>query len=70
VSLPFTAALVLITALAFMGLPMGIAMITGSILYLLMRGQDMGLVAEQFADHGFARGADQNREIAILMNGV
>ncbi len=47
-SLPFTAALVLITALAFMGLPMGIAMITGSILYLLMRGQDMGLVAEQF----------------------
>jgi C4-dicarboxylate transporter DctM subunit len=48
VSLPFTAALVLITALAFMGLPMGIAMITGSILYLLMRGQDMGLVAEQF----------------------
>ncbi len=47
-SLPFTAALVLITVLAFMGLPMGIAMITGSILYLLMRGQDMGLVAEQF----------------------
>ena len=47
-SLPFTAALVLITALAFTGLPMGIAMITGSILYLLMRGQDMGLVAEQF----------------------
>jgi len=42
VSLPFTAALVLITALAFTGLPMGIAMITGSILYLLMRGQDMG----------------------------
>ena len=47
-SLPFAAALVLITALAFMGLPMGVAMITGSILYLLMRGQDMGLVAEQF----------------------
>ena len=47
-SLPCAAALVLITALAFMGLPMGVAMITGSILYLLMRGQDMGLVAEQF----------------------
>jgi tripartite ATP-independent transporter DctM subunit len=48
VSLPFASALILITALAFMGLPMGVAMITGSILYLLMRGQDMGLVAEQF----------------------
>ena len=47
-SLPFASALILITALAFMGLPMGVAMITGSILYLLMRGQDMGLVAEQF----------------------
>ncbi|HYD08294.1 MAG TPA: TRAP transporter large permease subunit, partial [Reyranella sp.] len=48
VSLPFAAALGLITVLAFMGLPMGVAMITGSILYLLMRGQDMGIAAEQF----------------------
>jgi C4-dicarboxylate transporter DctM subunit len=48
VSLPFAAALGLITVLAFMGLPMGVAMITGSILYLLVRGQDMGIAAEQF----------------------
>lgn len=47
-SLPFAAALGLITVLAFMGLPMGVAMITGSILYLLIRGQDMGIAAEQF----------------------
>ena len=47
-SLAFGLALGLITALAFMGLPMGAAMITGSIFYLLMRGQDMGIVAEQF----------------------
>jgi C4-dicarboxylate transporter DctM subunit len=46
-SLAFGLGLGLITALAFMGLPMGIAMIVGSILYLLMRGQDMGTVAEQ-----------------------
>src|SRR5690606_41274421 len=30
-----------------MGLPIGLAMITGSILYLFMRGQDMGITAEQ-----------------------
>jgi C4-dicarboxylate transporter DctM subunit len=47
VSLGFALALSVITALAFMGLPMGIAMISGSILYLLMRGQDMGIAAEQ-----------------------
>jgi tripartite ATP-independent transporter DctM subunit len=46
-SVAFALALGLITLLAFMGLPMGIAMITGSILYLLMRGQDMGIAAEQ-----------------------
>ncbi|MHA6298784.1 TRAP transporter large permease [Devosia sp. CAU 1758] len=48
VSLAFLVALGLITFLAFFGLPMGLAMISGSILYLLMRGQDMGIVAEQF----------------------
>jgi tripartite ATP-independent transporter DctM subunit len=48
VSLAFTIALGLITFLAFFGLPMGLAMISGSILYLLMRGQDMGIAAEQF----------------------
>ena len=46
-SLAFALSLGLITVLAFMGLPMGVSMITGSILYLLMRGQDMGIVAEQ-----------------------
>jgi tripartite ATP-independent transporter DctM subunit len=46
-SLAFALSLGLITALAFMGLPMGASMITGSILYLLMRGQDMGIAAEQ-----------------------
>ena len=46
-SLAFALSLGLITVLAFMGLPMGVSMITGSILYLLMRGQDMGIAAEQ-----------------------
>ena len=46
-SLAFSLSLGLITVLAFMGLPMGISMITGSILYLLMRGQDLGISAEQ-----------------------
>src|SRR5690606_11678322 len=45
--LAFALSLGLITVIAFMGLPMGLAMIAGSILYLLMRGQDMGIAAEQ-----------------------
>lgn len=45
---PFSIAIVVITALAFMGLPIGLSMITGSILYLWMVGADMGTVAEQF----------------------
>ena len=48
ISLAFTMALGLLTVLAFLGLPMGLAMICGSILYLFMRGQDPGIVAEQF----------------------
>jgi C4-dicarboxylate transporter DctM subunit len=48
VSIAFSVALGLITFLAFFGLPMGLAMISGSILYLLLRGQDMGIAAEQF----------------------
>lgn len=48
VSLAFTIALGVITFLALFGLPMGLAMISGSILYLLIRGQDMGIAAEQF----------------------
>jgi C4-dicarboxylate transporter, DctM subunit len=44
---PFPLALLAITALAFLGLPIGHAMIAGSILYLLLGGQDMGTAAEQ-----------------------
>ena len=45
---PFSVSLVAITALALLGLPVGHAMIAGSVLYLLLAGLDMGTVAEQF----------------------
>ncbi|MBI1622294.1 TRAP transporter large permease [Aquamicrobium zhengzhouense] len=45
---PFSISLVVITALALLGLPIGLAMLCGSILYLFMAGLDMGTVAEQF----------------------
>jgi C4-dicarboxylate transporter DctM subunit len=45
---PFSIALVAMTALAFLGLPIGHSMIAGSILYLLLAGLDMGTAAEQF----------------------
>lgn len=44
---PFIASLLTIMGLAVFGLPIGHAMISGSILYLLMAGQDMGIAAEQ-----------------------
>jgi len=44
---PFSIAIVVITSLALIGLPMGHAMIAGSILYLLLDGQDMATAAEQ-----------------------
>jgi C4-dicarboxylate transporter, DctM subunit len=44
---PFSIAIVAMTALAFLGLPIGHAMIAGSILYLMLAGLDMGTVAEQ-----------------------
>jgi C4-dicarboxylate transporter DctM subunit len=44
---PFSIAIVVITVLAFLGLPIGHAMIAGSVLYLLLAGQDLGTVAEQ-----------------------
>jgi len=44
---PFALALVAIIALSLMGLPIGLAMITGSILYLALSGQDMSIAAEQ-----------------------
>ena len=45
---PFSLSIVAITALALLGLPVGHAMIAGSILYLFMAGLDMGTAAEQF----------------------
>lgn len=47
VASPFSITLVVMTALALFGLPIGHAMIAASILYLLMVGQDMGTAAEQ-----------------------
>ncbi len=44
---PFSIAIVAITGLALLGLPIGHAMIAGSILFLLLDGQDMGTAAEQ-----------------------
>lgn len=44
---PFSIAIVALTILAFLGLPIGHAMIAGSILYLLLAGLDMGTAAEQ-----------------------
>lgn len=43
---PFSIALVVISALAVLGLPIGLSMICGSILYLLVRGEDMSIAAE------------------------
>ncbi len=47
-STAFTLSLGAIIILSLFGLPMGLSMICASILYLLLRGQDMGIVAEQF----------------------
>jgi len=44
---PFALSLVAIMGLSLMGLPIGLAMITGSILYLAASGQDMSIAAEQ-----------------------
>jgi tripartite ATP-independent transporter DctM subunit len=44
---PFSLAIVAITGLALFGLPIGYAMIAGSIFYLLLAGQDLGTAAEQ-----------------------
>jgi C4-dicarboxylate transporter, DctM subunit len=45
---PFSVSLVIMTALALLGLPIGLSMIAGSILYLFLTASDMGTVAEQF----------------------
>ncbi len=44
---PFSLCLSAILILSIIGLPIGHAMIAGSILYLLLAGQDMGIAAEQ-----------------------
>jgi C4-dicarboxylate transporter DctM subunit len=44
---PFSLALGTILALSLLGVPVGQAMIGGSVLYLYLRGMDMGTVAEQ-----------------------
>ncbi|MBW8322413.1 MAG: TRAP transporter large permease [Arenimonas sp.] len=45
---PFSLSIVAITVLAFLGLPIGLSMIAGSIFYLMVSGADMGIAAEQF----------------------
>ena len=47
VASPFAICIVAITALALFGLPVGYAMIVGSLIYLFLVGQDPGTVAEQ-----------------------
>jgi tripartite ATP-independent transporter DctM subunit len=44
---PFALALLAIVALSLLGLPIGHAMIAGSVLYLWTKGVDMGIAAEQ-----------------------
>lgn len=44
---PFSLALWTITGLSLLGVPVGQAMIGGSVLYLYLKGMDMGTVAEQ-----------------------
>lgn len=44
---PFSLALVTIVALSLLGVPVGYAMIGGSVLYLHLKGMDMGSAAEQ-----------------------
>jgi len=44
---PFSIAVTVIVALSLLGLPIGHAMIGGSILYLYLAGLDMGTAAEQ-----------------------
>jgi C4-dicarboxylate transporter DctM subunit len=44
---PFSLALVAIVALSLLGVPVGQAMIAGSVLYLYLKGMDMGAAAEQ-----------------------
>lgn len=47
VASPFALALYAIVALSLLGVPVGHAMIGGSVLYLYLKGMDMGSAAEQ-----------------------
>lgn len=51
---PFFWCIVSIFGLAVLGLPIGISMIAGSILYLFMSGLDMGIAAEQFLNRMYS----------------
>lgn len=44
---PFSMAVIAIVALSLLGVPIGHAMIAGSVLYLYMKGMDIGAAAEQ-----------------------
>lgn len=44
---PFALTLIAIVALSVLGLPIGLSMITGSVIYLMVTGQDLSLAAEQ-----------------------
>lgn len=44
---PFSLALVALIGLSLLGLPIGIGMITASVIYLALSGQDMSIAAEQ-----------------------
>jgi tripartite ATP-independent transporter DctM subunit len=44
---PFSLAIIAIVALSLLGAPVGLAMIAGSVLYLYMKGMDVGAAAEQ-----------------------
>ncbi|PMR67491.1 TRAP transporter large permease [Halomonas heilongjiangensis] len=50
---PFTLTLLVIIALALLGLPIGLSMISGSVVYLFTNGMDMGLVAERLLNSMF-----------------
>lgn len=44
---PFSLAIIAIVGLSLLGAPIGLAMIAGSVLYLYMKGMDVGAAAEQ-----------------------
>ncbi|SDG58183.1 TRAP transporter large permease [Pelagibacterium luteolum] len=51
---PFFLCIASILILAIIGLPIGLSMIVGSVLYLFLSGLDMGIVAEQFMNRMYS----------------